>query len=768
MKSALRDLPAESNGVFGASVVQIKKYRDFERKLAKHVLTWVVHGKVNLTVTQLQDSFAMRQTSKGENYREHKPPEDLVISVGAGLIIKDSDKGTLRLIHESAKEHLLSQNIMLKNPDLEIAKTCLTCLLVDETHDDGTTPLLSYAASHWISHIGKNSRGADEEANVAIQSLLADSTKLSRAFKAIPGSLGCGLSGITGLHAAVYFNLRSHAENLINARFNVNARCSNGQTALHWAVKLSRRSLSKYLIQNSADTNIRDNFKDTPLHLALKGSVMDNIGIVRNLVAGGAKLNIPGALGLTALSWAIRYGPTAVAEILLKSQNDVNSEISPGWTSLRELFYHDHSNLQPPGSSADRWTSLKDAVEQHVRYLIDVVLDRGANLNLATSDGWLPLIHAIQTKSPSRVQRLLEREPFPADVNKRDLKQNWSPLRWAFSYTSPDIARLLIEYEADVNEKNDDGWVPLIQAVREVPLIQVARDKYEDTIWLLLKKGARPETLDKEKRPALFYAVKSRNKNIVWLLATTGSNSNASIRLHSNMLLDLALAKKDYSIAWLLCEHGADPNATNEGMTLLHRASRFGNLEDVNFLLDRGADMSHCDDAGYTALHLAVLGEFDTIVAELASRASRQGHLEVFDRKGNTALIIATLKRRTSMVQTLLHYHASCETPGLKGMTALHHAAKLGFNDGLRMMIRMAGDVNLRDHSGYSAVHHAVMSNDANTQTIDILEGGGADLNARAGRKKLTPLMLAKYLGKHPFVSQLQEKAMSRRRSNAT
>ncbi|KAJ6003294.1 hypothetical protein N7451_005841 [Penicillium sp. IBT 35674x] len=768
MKSALCDLPAESNGVFRASVVLINKYRDFERKLAKHVLTWVVHAKVDLTVTQLQDSFAMQQTSKGENYREHKPPEDLVVSVGAGLIIKDSEKGTLRLIHESAKENLLRENIMLKNPDLEMAKTCLTCLLVDETHDDGKPPLLSYAASHWISHIGKDCRGADEEANVAIQNLLSDSTKLSRAFKAIPGSLGYGLSDITGLHAAVYFNLRSHAEKLINTRFNVNARCSNGQTALHWAVKLGRRSLSKYLIQNLADTNIRDNFKDTPLHVALKESVMDNIGIVQSLVAGGAKLNIPGALGLTALSWAIRYGPTAVAEILLKSQNDVNSEISPGWTSLRELFYHDHSSLQPPGSSAHRWTSLKDAVEQHVRYLIDVILDRGANLNLATSDGWLPLIHAIQTKSPSRVQRLLEREPFPADVNKRDLKQNWSPLRWAFSYKGPDIARLLIEYGADVNEKNDDGWVPLIQAVREVPLTQVARDKYEDTIWLLLKKGAHLETLDKEKRPALFYAVKSRNKNIVWLLATAGSNSNASIRLHSNMLLDLALAKNDYSIAWLLCEHGADPNATNEGMTLMHRASRFGNLEDVNFLLDRKADISHCDDAGYTALHLAVLEGFDTIVAELASGASRQGHLEVCDRKGNTALIIATLKRRTSMVRTLLHYRASCETPGHKGLTALHHAAKLGFNDGLRMMVRMAGNVNLRDHAGYSAVHHAVMSDDADTQTIDILEGGGADLNARAGRKGLTPLMLAKHLRKHWLVSQLQEKAISRRRSNAT
>ncbi|KXG49761.1 uncharacterized protein PGRI_057290 [Penicillium griseofulvum] len=754
IKNALSHLPTDSNAVFESSALQMTKYKPFENKLAKHVLTWVAHAKVGLTISQVQDSFAMQQHSKGESYYDSIPSKDLVISVSAGLIVEDSKNGTLRLVHESARQNLRRHDIIPQNADLTMAKTCLTCLLIDGTEDEKQSPLLAYAANHWISHLDQDCQNADAEARNLIKRFFRNSTKLARAFNTMQADPGSGLDGITELHAAVYFNLRFYTKYLIKARFDVNARCSNGQTALHWAVKLGRYRLLKDLIRNSADTNIRDKTKHTPLHIALKGPVADTIPIVQRLVDGGVKLDLPGPQGLTALSWAIRYGPTAVAEILLKSQVNLNSEISPGWTSLRELFCHDHSTAEPPGTSAYTWNSLKTAVQDHVSYLIHVVLGLGVDLNRPTSHGWLPLTHAITTNSLSRVRALLKRDPSPADANKRDEGRNWSPLRWAIFRKNPAIVKVLGEHGADMNEKNDDGWMPLIQAVE---------DQSEDIVQVLLKMGTRPETLDQQNRPALLHAVQSRNKNIIWLLATSDSESN--ICLHSKMLLEVALANDDYSIAWLLCENGADPNATDGHMTLLHRASRSGRLRDVSFLLSWGADDSRLDNEGFTALHRAVLGNFDTIVAELVSRISSQEYLNIRDPNGNTALVLAILKGNKPMVQTLLYSQASCEIADSQGVTALHHVVGLGLDEFLRLMVHRVSNINLPDKKGYSALHHAVRSDKSNAQTISILVAGGADLNAKTNDNE-TPLRLARRLKKEAFVSQLQSlKESSRSRA---
>jgi ankyrin repeat protein len=743
IKDALSHLPTDSNAVFEASVLQITKYEPFENELAKHVLTWVAYAKVGLTINQVQDSFAIQRYSKGGSYQDSIPSKDLVISVSAGLIVENPESGTWRLVHESARQNLHSHDILPQNADLAMAKTCLTCLLIGGTEEERQSPLLPYAASHWISHLVKDCRTADAEVSNLVKRFFRNGTKLVRAFNIIQADPGSGLDGITELHAAVYFNLRLYAKDLIKARFDVNSRCSNGQTALHWAVKLGRHSISRYLIRGSADTNILDKTQHTPLHIALKGPVIDNIRTVQRLVDGGAKLDIPGPKGLTPLSWAIKYGPTAVAEILLKSQIDLNSEISPGWTSLRELFCHDHSPPEPPGSSDSASNSLQTAVEDHVRYLIYVVLDRGVDLDRATSDGWLPLTHAITTNSLSRVRALLNRNPMPADANKRDPKTNWSPLRWAIFRKNPAIVKVLGEHGADMNEKNEDGWVPLIQAVQ---------NESEDIVWILLKMGARPETLDKQKRPVLLHAVQRRYKNIIWLLATRSSKSN--IRLHSKVLLEVALANDDHSIAWLLCENGADPNATDGLMSLLHRACCSGRLKDVSFLLSQGADDSRLDNEGFTALHRAVLGNFGKVVEELVSRISRQEDLNIRDPKGNTALVLATLKGNESMVQTLLYHQASCETSDSNGVTAIHHAVGLGLNEILRLMMPKASNINFPDKRGYSALHHAVMSDKSNARTIDILVAGGADLNAKADDGK-TALRLARDQNKKSFARQL-------------
>ncbi|TFB01166.1 Putative ankyrin repeat protein [Trichoderma ghanense] len=749
IKDALFNLPKDGDHMqaFRASIRQItEKHSEFDKVLAKHALTWVVHAKVGLTVDQVLDSFAIQHCERG-HYWESRPSKETLISAVAGLAVLDFDEGTctLRLVHESVKQLLQEEKLIDRDPELLMAKTCLKCLLIDESEDHGQIPLLPYAASHWSSHLGKKWKGADRDAKILIKCFFGESTKLTRAFKAMPEALGSDVSGMTGLHAAVYFNLPSYADGLIKAGIDINAQCADGQTALHWAVSLRRRRLLPTLARKS-NANLLDRSKNTPLHRALMVPVTDGMGIVQSLIDGGAKIDVRGAKGLTALSSAIKYGPTAIAEIFLRSQGDPNAEITPGWTSLRELFYHDYM-AEMLGASADTWRPLQHAAEDHVRYLIDVVLDRGMDLNRPTSDNWLPLIHAVQTENLPRIRRLLEREPFPANVNKRDPTQHWSPLRWAFTYKRKhEVIRMLVEHRAGLNEEYDDGWTPLIEAVK---------NNDEELVWLLLKWGAQPDALDGDKWPALLHAIKGGNSNIVWLVVS----NKADVHSHGSKALELALERSDYSLAWLLCERGADPNITDdEGMTPLHWASCRGKLNDVCFLLDHGADIGRVDKEGSTPLHLAVNEGFEKVVAQLALRTFAQEHLEMKNAHGDTALILATLKRSKPMVQTLLRRRASCSSQDPGGLTALHHAAALGFNEGLKLMLlspTRSRRVNRADKKGYSPLHHALISHEADIQTIHILVMGGANLGAEVKEGALTPLMLAVHLNKEPFVRQL-------------
>ncbi|KAL6892133.1 ankyrin [Trichoderma evansii] len=758
IREALKRLPTNVAGAFQASFHQItKKNEQFDLDLAKHALTWIVHAKMSLSVDQILESFAI-QYSKGKHYRDSRPTTERLISAVAGLVVVDTDKNIVRLVHESAKDQLQKKNILHENADLIIIKTCLACLLraTDDTGVDEQKTLLSYAANYWTSHLGPKYQDTDEEADKFIKEFLNDSTKLTRAFNLIPDTLGSGLTGMTGLHAAVYFGLCSYAESLIKSHVNINAQCVDGQTALHWAVRFRRHSLLKVLLLNSANTNIRDKENNTPLHRAIMVPGRAGIRIVQDLLNGGARPDIPGARGLTALSSTIKYGPTATAEILLESLKDVNTEISGGYNSLAELFQYDYREAIL-GRAANNLGQLDYAADKHVKYLINVVLNLGIDLNRPTSRDWLPLIHAVHTENPSRVRHLLERDPCPANVMQRDPTNQWSPLRWAVDYNrESDVLCLLINHGADVNEKSSDGWTPLIAAVKR---------NDEDKVRLLLKGGAEPDITDSINWTALLHAIDGHYKsykNIIWLLVS----NNANVCVHNNKAFDLAMKHHNHSLAWLLLEHGADPNAADdEGTTPLHRASSSDDAEsvkDVRFLLHWGADAGRQDKKySNTPLHIAVQKRLDKVVAQLAAQTKQ---LEIKDSRGNTALMLAILFGSKSIVRILLKNKASCTTRDPNGMTAIQYAANRGFNDALEQMVRNISsphDVNLKDKMGYSALHHALSSDKADTQTIRILVKGGADLYAEEDKGAMTPLMLAVHLGKESFVRELLQDGAS-------
>jgi ankyrin repeat protein len=163
---------------------------------------------------------------------------------------------------------------------------------------------------------------------------------------------------------------------------------------------------------------------------------------------------------------------------------------------------------------------------------------------------------------------------------------NRTPLHIATAYGFKDCVDLLLEGGADVNSKDEDGSVPLWEAIL------------------------------------------GRHEQIAKLLWDNGANLRSG---SVGSFLCIAAQNRDLEMLNDLLNYGADINATNgDGNTALHVAISNSNglTEVVKYLLDHGADMNKTDSSGWTPRALAEQQGHDEIL-ELFREKSSHPHLSL-------------------------------------------------------------------------------------------------------------------------------------------
>ncbi|KAL7955690.1 ankyrin [Trichoderma compactum] len=774
IKTALKTLPDSSLALKWSTkkvAQRINETDDGDCHLSKHILMWVIHAKEKINIKQIQDSFAI-QKSEGQCYEHYRPVKEAVMRACTELVIRDPEKETLTLSHNSVKKHLKQEGTIPDNSDFLIARTCLY-FLINNCKAKKTSPLLQYAAKHWRAHLSGKEQMTDESMTLLAIKFLKNSSNLITALQSLEHLDSSLLNGMKGWHAAVYFNLISWADHLIT--FGVDDKCANGQTALHWAVRHDRGKILDLLICKSANLNLIDE---------------------------AARIDIRNNKNKSPLELAIQYGPTSIAQMMIESQKNVNAEIFQDWTLLRQVLsqgFNICSEMNEDGFRADskEWDQNEPQVSDarnHIHFLTNLLLERGVDLNCpSTKTGWTPLVFAASKGDLYMMRRLLTCDK-PAKVDLRDLEKK-SPLWWAIHSETANGIQLLSDHGADVNETYSDGSTPLYEAVkkknsklvqqlvtlganvntnvnsraakRSTLLIEAIRLQDRDTALVLLNAEAKPDEQDANGKSPLLYAIKSGDKALVWLLISKNSvveslssRTNTRNSTYIQGPLEVALRHKDNSTAYLLCEHGASPNTVidNKKRTLLQWAIQQNNIRAVRLLVHYGASINSQDENGFTSLHLAVLFRREDITTLLLSYTTNPLSLNIADnRSGSTPLSLAAQKGLLTFIRILILYGASCNAEDLDGLTAVHHTARQDFQEGLRMMLNSNGDPNVADGEGFTAVHHAVDGTGTSPGLISILAAAGADLEAK-DKNGRTPLMIAAQRGKHEMVLYLLEK----------
>ena len=178
---------------------------------------------------------------------------------------------------------------------------------------------------------------------------------------------------------------------LLDTGVPVDTRDGSGLTALLLATHANQIDSARLLIARGADVNAKDQIQDSPF---LYAGAEGRLEILRMTLAAGADLKSTNRYGGTALIPAAHHGHVETVRELLQTNIAVDHVNNLGWTALLEAII------------------LGDGAPAHTE-IVRLLLQRGANPNLADAQGVTPMAHADH-----RAQRVIAK--LLRDAGARD------------------------------------------------------------------------------------------------------------------------------------------------------------------------------------------------------------------------------------------------------------------------------------------------------------------------------------------------------------
>ncbi|HEY1997311.1 ankyrin repeat domain-containing protein [Paraburkholderia sp.] len=154
------------------------------------------------------------------------------------------------------------------------------------------------------------------------------------------------------------------------------------------------------------------------------------------------------------------------------------------------------------------------------------------------------------------------------------------------------------------------------------------------------------------------------------------------------------------------------------------KAVKFDDVKEVNKQLSNGMDPNMTDDQGMPLLVLAAREKSDKVAAALV--ANPKTNIEIQDKAGENAMMLAALNGDMNMVQLLIGKDAEVNK---KGWAPLHYAAANGHDDIVKLLLDHSAYVDAGSPNGTTPLMMAARG--GHVSTVKLLLDNGADLNVK-------------------------------------
>jgi len=519
--------------------------------------------------------------------------------------------------------------------------------------------------------------------------------------------------GMTALHWAAQRGDAGGAQMLMYAGARVDAVTRNGNyTPLHLAARNGRAAAVKALLAAGADVNaLTTTGAVSALHFAASNG--DALTVTALLDKGALVDTREGAWGQTSLMWAASANRLAALDILIKRGANLElaskiEDISAKEKAERAMLVQRGRRVAamkaadaaptvaagpgnaPPGAPVPSTPRVAVAVAAPTGAGAPVKRDsaatpppqtgfvsRGPTYGdlIGNKGGLTALLFAVRDGSDECVARLLE---AGARINHVSEGDHTSPLLMATINGRFDMARLLLEKGADVKLQSDAGATPLYATI--------------NVQWAAKSLYPQPTAQLQQTTPYL---------ELMESLLKAGADVNVRLKKH----------------LWFMSYNFDLLGVNTVGATAFWRAAYGTDVPAMKLLVKYGADIT-----------------IPTI--------KPMGRLPGDDNGGDDA---ATGAKDPSGLAPI--------PDGGPGVYPIHAATGVGYGEGFaanshrhapdawmssaRYLIEeLKVDVNMRDHNGYNAIHHAAARGD--TALITYLQAKGGDIMAISRRGQTT------------------------------